>query len=157
VPRVSVDPNEQPLLPSLDIVRAELDREQESYERRAGQVDTKAGLILAAAGVVVALQATQPTLPGILAQGAAAGAGVLAVLAFLPRVAGTLSPLRLRNDYIHQPEQVTKLVVLDTRLTIHADDEQQLKTKASRLRRAIVVLGLAVGLAVLASILRYAG
>jgi len=49
VPVVSEGPAE-PLLPSLDVVRGELDREQESHERRAAQVDTKAGLILAAPG-----------------------------------------------------------------------------------------------------------
>lgn len=148
---------DDPLLPSLDFVRAELDREQDSHERRASQVDTKAGLILAAAGVVVAFRAAQPTLLGVLAQVAAAVAGGLAILAFLPRVAGTVSPLALRKRYIHQPEHVTKLVVLDTRLSVHADDEQQLKTKAKQLRRAVLALGMAVALAVLGSILSYAG
>lgn len=56
------DDPDDPWLPSLDFVRAELDREQESHERRASQVDTKAGLVLAAAGVVVAFRAAQPTL-----------------------------------------------------------------------------------------------
>jgi hypothetical protein len=148
---------DDPLLPSLDFVRAELDREQESHERRASQVDTKAGLILAAAGVVVAFRAAQPTLVGVLAQVAAAVAGGLAILAFLPRVAGTVSPLELRKRYIHRPKQVTKLVVLDTRLEVHADDEQQLKIKAKHLRRAVLTLGVAVALAVLGSILSYAG
>lgn len=150
------DPDD-PLLPSLDFVRAELDREQESHERRASQVDTKAGLILAAAGVVVAFRAAQPTLLGVLAQVAAAVAGGLAILAFLPRVAGTVSPLELRTRYVQRPEHVTKLVVLDTRLSIHADDEQQLKVKAKQLRRAVITLGVAVALAVLGSILSYAG
>lgn len=149
--------SDEPLLPSLDVVRAELDREQESHERRAAQVDTKAGLILAAAGVVVAFRATQPTLLGVLAQVAAAVAGGLAIWAFLPRVAGTLSPLTLRNSYIHRPERVTKLVVLDTRLTIHADDEQQLKSKAKRLKWSVLSLGAAVFLALVGSIVSYAG
>ncbi len=151
------DDPDDPLLPSLDFVRAELDREQDSHERRAAQVDTKAGLILAAAGVVVAFRAAQPTLLGVLAQVAAAAAGGLAILAFLPRVAGTVSPLTLRNKYIQRPEQVTKLVVLDTRLTVHADDEEQLKIKAGRLKRAVISLGVAVALALLGSILSYAG
>lgn len=146
-----------PLLPSLDVVRSELDREQESHERRAGQVDTKAGLILAASGIVVALPADEPALLSVLAQVAAAVAGGLAVFAFLPRVAGTLSPLELRKRYVHRPEQVTKLVVLDTRLIVHADDERQLKTKADRLKLAVTSLGLAVALALAGSILDYAG
>jgi hypothetical protein len=49
------------------------------------------------------------------------------------------------------------LAVLDTRLTIHVDDEKQLTTKAGRLKNAISALGVAVDLAVLASILRYTG
>ncbi len=150
------DVPDEPLLPSLDVVRSELDREQESHERRAAQVDTKAGVILAAAGVVVAFRSTQPTLLGVLAQVAAALAGGLAIWAFLPRVAGTLSPLTLRNSYIHRPERVTKLVVLDTRLTIHADDEQQLKSKAKRLKWAVLSLGAAVALALSGSIVSYA-
>lgn len=138
-------------------MRSELDREQESYERRAGQVDTKAGLILAAAGVIVTLRSADPVLLEVLAQVAAAVAGGLAIFAFLPRVAGTLSPLELRRRYVHQPENITKLVVLDTRLTIHADDEQQLKTKAKRLKLAIISLGVAVAFALSGSILNYAG
>lgn len=145
------------LLPSFDVVRGELDREQASHERRAGQVDTKAGLILAAAGVIVTLRSADPVLLEVLAQVAAALAGGLAVFAFLPRVAGTLSPLELRRRYAHQPEDVTKLVVLDTRLIIHADDEQQLKAKAARLKLAIISLGVAVALALAGSILSYAG
>lgn len=150
------DEPDEPLLPSLDFVRAELDREQESHERRAAQVDTKAGLILAAAGVVV-FRAPQPTLFGVLAQAAAAVAGVLAILAFLPRVAGTVSPTALRSKYIQQPEQVTKLVVLDTRLAIHADDEKQLRVKAKRMKQAVISLGVAVALALIGSTLSYAG
>lgn len=157
MPPVTVDPNEQSVLPSIDVVKNELDREQESYERRASSVDTKAGLILTAAGVVVSFRATQLTLLGILAQVVAALAGALAVLAFLPRVAGTLSPLALRNAYVHRPEAVTKLAILDTRLTIHADDERQLKRKASYVRAAVVALGVSVVLAVLGSIVMYAG
>ena len=157
MPSVSVDPNDLPLLPSLDVVRSELDREQDSYERRAAQFDTRAGLILAASGVVVGFRATQPTLLGVLAQVAAAVAGGFAVLAFLPRVAGILSPMALREAYIHRPEEVTKLVVLDTRLTIHADDLQQLRKKVHRLRLAVYSLGIAVVLAVLGSIVSYLG
>lgn len=154
---MTADPDPQPALPSIDVIRSELDREQESYERRASSVDTKAGLILAAAGVVVSFRATQPTLPGICAQVVAGVAGGLAVLAFLPRVAGTLSPMALRNAYVHRPEETTKLVILDTRLTIHADDERQLKRKASYLRAAVCVLGIAVMLAVLGSAVTYVG
>lgn len=149
-------PNQQPPLPSFDLVRAELDREQESHERRAGQVDTKAGLILAAASVIVSVRSATPSLLGLLAQTAAATAGGLAIWAFFPRVAGTVSPLRLRSAYIHQPVEVTKLVVLDTRLSVHADDEQQLITKANRLRWAVAALGLAVVLALGGAILNYA-
>ncbi len=141
-------------LPSLDVIRAELDREQESHERRAGQVDTKAGLLLAASGLV-AFRNSQNAPLGLAAQLLAAVAGALAVWAFLPRVAGTLSPLTLRNTYIHRPEQTTKLVVLDTRLLIHADDEQQLHSKSRRLTAAVLVLGIAVATAVAASIVSY--
>ena len=73
----------------------------------------------------------------------------MAIWAFLPRVAGTLSPLALRNSYVHRPERVTKLVVLDTRLTIHVDDEQQLKSKAKRLKWAVISIGAAAALALL--------
>lgn len=155
MPAVAEDSADR-LLPSLDVVRRELDLEQQSHERRAGQVDTKAGLILAASGVVVALRASRPSLLGLLTQVAAAVAGGLAVFAFLPRVAGTLSPLELRKRYLHRPEHVTQLVVLDTRLSIHTDDEQQLKTKARRLKAAVLSLAVAVALALLGSILNYA-
>ena len=142
--------------PSVNVVLAELNRAEDSLERRGAQVDTKAGLILATAGVVITFGAPPQNLLEVLTKVAAAVAGALAVLAITPRVAGSLSPQLLRDTYVHRPEDTTKLVVLDTRLATHASDEKQLVIKANRLKRAAVALGTAVVLALMASIVGYA-
>ncbi|MGL5858346.1 MAG: hypothetical protein ACRC35_08080 [Angustibacter sp.] len=92
-------PRELPPLPSLDIIRAELDIERELREKSSSSIDTKADLVLGSSGVVVGLGFdARPGIFVLLAQCAAAVAGGLSVLAFRPRVAGAISPRALPRE-----------------------------------------------------------
>lgn len=103
--------------PSLDEVRREFDIELASLERRAATPDTKAGLLVGVAGVLVSLGA---------------------------RVAGVVTPQELRDAYVREPPEVTRRVVLDTRITLYTADERQLQDKLRHLSLALVTLLIAV-------------
>jgi hypothetical protein len=88
---------------------------------------------------------------------AAAISGGLAVSALWPTVAGTVAASTLRAKYVHRREDVTKLVVLDTRLMIQIDDEAQLRKKLQRLKAAAVALAVSVVLVAISSIVTLDG
>ena len=54
------------VVPSLGVVEEALLREEESYRFRAGGLDTRLGLLLGAAGVLVALTGQEPSIAGIV-------------------------------------------------------------------------------------------
>jgi hypothetical protein len=140
------------VLPSLAVVRAELDLEQGSNERRSAGLDAKAGLLLAAAGVLVGLNSTRNPWINVAVHALAAVAAAVAVSSMWPRLAGTVSPLELRRSYIHLPEAHTQLVVLDTRLALHEADESRLKRRARLFKLAAVLLASAMFAALVGSI-----
>jgi hypothetical protein len=135
-------------LASIDLVFDELNRSQDSLERRSASLDTKAGLILAAAAVLITRPTTSTTTLGLLVQVGGAIAGAFAAGALLPRVSGALSPLMLRKQYVHLPDPDTKLVILDTRIMLYGKNEKRLHAKLRRFWIAVVVLFAAFVLAV---------
>jgi hypothetical protein len=145
------------VLPSLAVVRAELDLEQGSKKRRSASLDSKAGLLLAAAGVLVGLNATVNPWLDVVVHGLAALAAAVAVSSMWPRLAGTVSPLQLRRHYVHLPEAHTRLVVLDTRLALHQADEDRLRRRARLFKLAAVLLASAMFAALAGSIVEAAG
>jgi hypothetical protein len=139
-------------VPSLEVVEAALAREEDSYRHRAAGIDTRAGLLLGAAGALVALVGTQPTLAGAGAQVLAAGAGGAAVLTLWSRVDKGIAPRSLRNRYLAVDPVRTRLILLNTRLEVHAQDERQLVTKARRLRVSAALLLVATAVIVVGGI-----
>jgi len=122
------------------LVEDALIREEESYRFRAGSIDTKAGLLLGAAGIVVALVGNEPGVAELAAQLLAAGSGVTAALTLWPRVDKGIAPRSLRDRYLTADLIRTRLVLLNTRLELHAKDESQLIRKARHLRLAAALL-----------------
>jgi hypothetical protein len=127
------------LYPSLRFIEAELDRSELSYQQRAQSLDGKAGLVLGAAGVVVALAATHESVLRTVGQGFAVAAGIAAGWAFVPRTGGTINPSTLQEFYLDQPELATRLTLLATRVDLYRADEESLKRK---FRRLLVSMGL---------------
>ena len=103
--------------PSLSILAEEARAEIAAQERRAEALDSKAGVLLGFAGVLVGL--TVDKLHGVLGHIATAVAGVAAVLAaaaVVPRSYPTLSLRRLRERYLMAEEEFTRQRLLDTRI-----------------------------------------
>jgi drug/metabolite transporter (DMT)-like permease len=78
--------------------------------RHAESLDTKAGVILGFAGVVVALRGLGRTswwtVPGLVLT---IGSALLAVLAFAPRSFPVLEVRNLRDDYLRSEPEFTQL------------------------------------------------
>jgi hypothetical protein len=145
------EPEEEPY-PSRSVVRAELDVELGLLERRSAAVDTKAGLVLGFAGVLVGLTKDVQSWITVAGQVLAVLAAVMAIRAFLPRYGGAVNPMTLRRKYLTTDKAVTELSVLDTRLMLKEQDEAALRVKARRVRAAVVLLVLAIAVLVANSV-----
>ena len=151
--------NEPAEYPSMDFVRAELNAEAAELERRSDSVTTRAGLILAAAGVLVPLalgMGSAWALPGV---GLGVLSAVLAALAFRPGVFKGLDPVSFRLNYLHVPEAKAKRDALDRRVTDYAANAAVVKKQVKCLKwsvgflvAAIVSVGGFVGVARLVAV-----
>jgi len=131
------------------VIRRELDLEAAAQERRGSALDTKAGLVLGFAGVIVSLTATATARGFQQAASVAAGvAAVLAVLAFRPRRGLGIAPARLRARYLLAPVETTERALLDTRVDLYEKDEALLRRKLLLMQWAVPLLALAVLIAV---------
>ncbi|MCA1831775.1 MAG: hypothetical protein ABR548_14460 [Actinomycetota bacterium] len=132
-----IDTEEDALpLPSIDIIAAQVAAERERQARHFEALDSKAGIIIGFAGILVALPA---------AAGAVTAAGrMVAILAagwsgwaYLPRKLPVSDTLRLR-DYVTADADFTKLHVLDTDVRMTVLTGALLRNKA---RRVIIAMG----------------
>jgi len=147
-PQALVQPIDAMRIPSLAIIEDVLRREDDSYRNRANSLDTKAGVILSAAGVIVSLVGIHSSVAGLVGQLSAIGAGIAAVLTILPRVDKAIGPRDLRNRYIQKDEITTRLILLNTRIDLHEQNEKHLFVKAKRLKAAAwLLLGSAAAIA----------
>lgn len=132
-------------LPSLGIVRRELDLEVASQERRGSSLDSKAGLVLVAAGVLVGVVPSRElTALEVTAQLLALFAGGGALWAAFPRVSASIEPRRLRDRYIAVDPERANLRILDTRIHLFERDEGRLRQKLQGIRFAALALFAAV-------------
>lgn len=98
-----------PGLPSLSLLSDEVASELTAQERRGDALDTKAGVLLGFAGVLVGLTVGQ--LHGFVAHSGTVLAGVaalLATVAFGPRSYSTLALRRLRETYMTAAAEFTR-------------------------------------------------
>ena len=141
-------------MPSLQFLGDESARELETQDRRADALDSKAGIVLGFAGVLVPLSLAN--LHGNLAHvgtGFAALAALLASVGFLPRDTSALNLRQLRDSYLTAEETFTRLRVLDTRIAMYERTNKRLEVKAQIIISSVAALGLAVILTVIAGIL----
>jgi hypothetical protein len=144
-----MQPLDEGQVPSLSVIESALEREDGSYRDRGNSLDTKAGVILSAAGVIVAVVGTTASIAAIVGQALAIAAGGAAVWVILPRVDKAIGPRELRDRYLTTDPVRTRLIVLNTRILLHAKNEARLVTKAARLRYAsTLLLGSAVAILV---------
>jgi hypothetical protein len=145
-------------LPSLSLLSQQVREELGAQERRGDGLDTKAGIVLGFAGIVVGV--TIDKLEGPIATvgtGLAAVAALLAVVAFVPRSFPSLAVRPLRDSYLTTDEDFTRLRLLDTQIAMYQRTERLLTLKARLVTVAAAVLGVAVVLIVVGSTLQTGG
>lgn len=131
-------------LSSLELVASEVRSELEQQFRHFEGLDTKAGIVLGFAGVLVALSGKVQGLFGGVGLGLAAVAALLSVWAFLPRRFPILDLGELRQGYLTAEPEFTELHLLDTRLEMWRLGSQILASKALRLKLALLFLAVAI-------------
>lgn len=121
---------------SLDLLVGINQSERNAQLSHFDSLDTKAGLVLGFAGVLIAVARDADSIFGILSIAAAAAAAVAAVAAFWPRDYPTLDPSRL-GDYAVSELVFTQLTVLDTLEVMIERTHSVLAVKARRLKVAL--------------------
>lgn len=141
-------------IPSIDIVRRELDRQAAQQATRSSSFDARAGLIVGFSGVSIGIATKPPNLLEGIGLCVAAVAAVAGVWSIFPRLGQGLIPRQYRNLLIAIPQHEAELQMLDTRIRVYELDEIALNTKVMRMRVAFVALAAATALLVAGSIER---
>jgi hypothetical protein len=115
-------------------------------------VDTKAGLILATAGVLIGFHADNPTVWDRFAALLALAAGGLAIYAFHPRPGRAVSPETLYRAHLNDPGIDVLNEMIKGRIHVWKLDEASLTTKAKRMFWATLALAAAGVLYVVSSV-----
>jgi hypothetical protein len=152
---------EPPPLPSLELVAAQVARERETMNAHAESLDTKAGVVLGFAGLLVGLGATaQAFVSADLAFQIGLGAAVLAALsaafAFLPRKYPVVEVLQLR-EFLTAPEAETRLTLLDVQIDMVVEAANLVKRKGGHIKFAVALLAIAAALIVAGTLIATGG
>jgi hypothetical protein len=149
-------------LPSLAILVAQVSSERDGMNTHAESLDTKAGVVLGFAGVLVGLGATAQSIVSErfvfqIGLGSAVMAALLAAWAFLPRRFPVLEVYRLRQSYLTAPEAETRLHLLDTQIQMVQEAADLVKRKGRRIRLSVGCLATAAALVVAGTIVATGG
>ena len=138
-------------LPSLLLLAKQVGAERSTMNEHAESLDTKAGVVLGFAGILVGLSTTAHV---VVAESWLFRAGmtvaIVAVLlstwAFFPRRYRVLEVLKLRERYLMAPEEETRLYLLDTEIEMVRETAKLVRRKGRRVSASIVSLAIAVAL-----------
>jgi hypothetical protein len=149
-------------LPSLPILIDQVASERETIDTHSESLDTKAGVVLGFAGVLIGLGATaQASVSGKLIFQIGLGVAVLAALsaawAFLQRSYPVLEVYQLRQSYLDAPGAETQLRLLDTQIEMVKKASVTLQRKESLVRAAVVCLAISAGLVVAGTLMATGG
>lgn len=133
-------------MPSLERLGQAAERERDAQLRHFDSLDTKAGIVLGFAGVLVALAGRMLGGLSLGAQVAAALASLLALLSFLPRELPVLELRKMRDRYLRSEASFTDLHLLDTTVEMVEAGARLLARKSMWLRLAASLVALATGL-----------
>ena len=134
-------------LPSLDVVAGQVAAERETMNSHAESLDSKAGVVLGFAGVLVGLGATAQSAVSneVVFQvglGFAVLAALLAAVSFLPCRYPVLEVARLRENNLTASVEETKLELLDTEILMVEQAAALVKQKGRGVRASVVALAL---------------
>lgn len=127
---------------SLEALEDVVRREYDAQERRADSLDTKAGLVLGFAGLLVSLTPSSVWAPlALVARVLAGAAGALAlrVFAVSPRTAPSL------DDFPHQDVTEVRHELVAVMVSSHGLLSHEIDTKTRRIRAALRLLTFALG------------
>lgn len=131
-------------LPSLELLLGLVQAERDKQLGHFDALDSKAGIVLGFAGLLITLTPDASTIFRAGAVLAAAASAALALWSFWPRRFPVLEPSPLRR-YLHAEEAFTQLTVLDTMEDFVNEGSAVLEGKARRLRWALIALAVAAG------------
>ena len=131
---------------SLDLLIEINQSEREAQLSHFDSMDTKSGLVLGFAGVLIALGNGTGTVAGTGSIALAVLAALTAVSSFWPRRFTSVDPTRL-GDYAVSELAFTQLTVIDTLEVMLIETSQELETKSRRLKLALMSLTMAALLA----------
>jgi uncharacterized membrane protein len=146
-----------PKMPSLKILLDQVASERATVSARADSLDTRAGVVLGFAGVLVGLGATASmaiSTNGFFQAGlgVAVVAALAAAFAFVPRNSPVLDMRPARDRYLTADESVTQLILLDTQIETIKTAAELVKQKGSRLQVSVVCLAIAAILVVVGTL-----
>lgn len=149
--------SDTPVLPSCEILLDQVAKERETMNAHADSLDTRAGVILGFAGVLVGLGATAQSKVAadtVFQSGLAVAvvAAVLAAWAVLPRPYPVLQVLPARQKLLLAPESETQLQLLDLQIKMVMEAADQVRLKGFRIRWSIACLSAAVLLVVVGTL-----
>ncbi|MGH2710136.1 MAG: hypothetical protein ACRDH9_02900 [Actinomycetota bacterium] len=126
------------------MVLAEVRAEREAQLQHFDSLDSKAGIVLGFAGALVALSPPGAGVLINLGRGIGVLAALLALSAFWPRTYKTIANLRLLRDrYLTAEEVFTVQRILDTQIAMADGTFETLRSKAFRLKLAMIALAAA--------------
>jgi hypothetical protein len=136
--------------------------ERDGMNMHAESLDTKAGVVLGFAGVLVGLGATAQSivtdrLVFQIGLSSAVAAALLAAWAFLPRRYPVLEVYRLRQSYLTAPEAETRLHLLDTQIQMVQEAADLVKRKGRRIRVSVGCLANAAAFVVAGTLIATGG
>jgi hypothetical protein len=144
--------------PSLQVIAEQVAAERESMRSHAEGLDTKAGVILGFAGVLVGLGASASDLVNrswlcqaglVLTMGSA----ILAALAFIPQSYPALAPRALRDKYLAKSANDTTLTLLDTEIMMISKTSDLVRRKGKYLKGAVACLAAATAFIVIGTLI----
>jgi hypothetical protein len=132
-------PSSRPSLPSLDILLQIAMQERNNQLAHFDALDTKAGIILAFDGVLIALSGNVKLLFELAAIVLASASATTALWSFWPRKFPVLEPMVFRQFLTHEAES-TRLKLHDTIASTVMRGGQALSIKIRYLRLALLLL-----------------
>lgn len=146
-----------PPLPSLQILLEQVASERETMSAHAESLDTKAGIILGFAGLLVGLGATaQATISANWVFRSGLGVAILAaglaVWAIAPRRYPVIQLFPLRQKFLAATQSATQLQLLDVQIKMVMEAADLVKSKGWRVRFSVICLAVAAALVVLGTL-----
>jgi hypothetical protein len=129
---------------SLSVVREEVRAERDSQVRYFDSIDAKAGILLGFAGALVALSPVRTDVLVEMGRSVGIVSGFLALWTFWPRRYWSTDLRPLRDRYLAAEPEFTTLRLLDTQIDMVERTAEILRSKAIRLKAAMIALAIAV-------------